>query len=171
MKKIATVSLIGIMAFLMSMGISLAKMGDIEKGFHFFSARNHFIAVGKTCINGSEFRANFRHAVMKRFLHCLSDLDLSDETKDQILSLFSDYKDAQEFQNQAMIEAVNAYWNVYTATPLDEAALEQAESRIESLHSEDLVLRRELLRSIRSLLTDEEIGQLSGCFDQNAAAE
>jgi Spy/CpxP family protein refolding chaperone len=171
MKKIATVGMIALMVFTFSMGISLGDMSRIQKGFHFFSAKKNYFAVGETCINGSQFRANLRHAIMKRLLHCLKDLNLSDETKNQLKSLLSDYREAQEVQNQAMLEAAETYWNLLTAVILDEAAIEEAESRIESLNSEDMALRLDLLKSIRNLLSEEEIAQLSGCFDKEAPAE
>ena len=103
--------------------------------------------------------------VLHRLFHCMRDLNLSDETKQSIKDLLADYKEEAMARWEVYNEARKEYWEKLTAPVLDEAALTAAEDAIVAIKNENMTAKFDLAYAIRGLLTDEEIAQLSTCFD------
>ncbi|MBU0996081.1 MAG: hypothetical protein KJ737_26595 [Proteobacteria bacterium] len=165
MKKIVIASLVSMMILTLGMGTSMGKMNKFAKGLKNFAQEQNFYADGQTCINKIHWRANIHHALLKRLYRCLNNLDLSDDVRAVLATVLKDYRDAQETRNDAMKTAVKTYWDVLTAPELDEAALEAAENAIAGLKDQDLNLKFELVLAIRNLLSEDQIAELSDCFD------
>lgn len=165
MKKFTIITLAIIIALSLGMGTSMGKMGRFAKNLRQFSQDANFYADGTTCINQMHFQANMRHALMKRLVRCLYQLNLSDETRLEITTLMDEFRTSQATQNSAMRDAMATYWEILTAPVLDDAALTQAEDDIMALKTEDMELKFNLARAIRGLLSEDEAAELADCLD------
>ncbi|MFZ5568796.1 MAG: Spy/CpxP family protein refolding chaperone [Thermodesulfobacteriota bacterium] len=117
-------------------------------------------------------KEQFRHCarwhhrpVLNRLFHCMQDLNLSDETRQAVRDLLAAYKESAAARREAYNQARIAYWEALTAPVLDEAALAAAEDAMLALINEGMNAKFDLAYAIRGLLTDEQIAQLSTCFD------
>ncbi len=103
--------------------------------------------------------------VLHRLFHCLKDLNLSDETKQAIKDLVADYRTTAQERREAYSLARKTYWEVITAPVLDDAALAAAEEAMIGIVTDGMNAKFDLAYAIRGLLTEDEIAQLSTCFD------
>ncbi len=166
MKKIGLTMFVFVMVMTFGMGNSMARWGNFNK-----SGDNASVENSEMADDGQQKRhysnRHHRRPMIHKLLRCIKGIGVSDETTEEIKTLLESYKTAQETQKENKKVAFSIYWDVLTATVLDEAALTEAEEAIIALKYDDSELKFDLALAIRNLLTDEELETLSECFNQS----
>lgn len=100
---------------------------------------------------------------LNRLLNCIDQIEISSETRDEIDALTEQHRESMDEHRSSMQSAKDVYFDVLTAAELDEAALYEAENTMLSLKQEQSQLTFDLMRSIRELLTVDEVETLADC--------
>ena len=100
---------------------------------------------------------------LNRLHYCINQIEISSDTRETIDDLMEQYRENMDEHRSSMQSAEDIYFDVLTATELDEVALYEAENTILSLKQELSQLTFDLMRSIRELLTAEEVETLAEC--------
>ena len=104
--------------------------------------------------------------IVHHLIRCVDHLDVSSETRSTIDQLLNAHRDAQEQGRETMRAAMDAYWSALTASELDENALAKAKATLLSLRQQEMQSDFDLARSIRDLLSGDQLQELSACPDR-----